>query len=98
MNIWFQGQPHYLKRFVFRVPAAAKWVKNLTAVAQVTVEVQVQSPAWCTGLTNLALLHLQHMLHLRLRFNLWPGNFPMSWVWLKKKKPKIKSLVFNRKS
>lgn len=41
MNIWFQGQPHYLKRFVFRVPAAAKWVKNPTEVVRVAMEVRV---------------------------------------------------------
>ena len=28
----------------------AQWIKNLTSVAQVAVEVQVQSPAQCSGL------------------------------------------------
>ena len=32
------------------VPAMAQGVKNLTAVARVTAEVQVRSPAWCSGL------------------------------------------------
>ena len=29
-----------------------QWVKNLTAVAQVAVEAQVQSPAQCSGLKD----------------------------------------------
>ena len=32
------------------VPAVVQWVKNLTAAAQVTAEVWVLSPAWCSGL------------------------------------------------
>ena len=35
------------------VPAVVQWVKNLTA------EAQVGSPAWCSGLKDLALLQLQ---------------------------------------
>ena len=31
----------------------AQWVKNPTAVALVTAEVWVPSPAWCTGLKDL---------------------------------------------
>ena len=31
------------------VPTMAQWVKNLTTVVQVTVEVWVQSLAWCNG-------------------------------------------------
>ena len=31
-----------------------QWVKRLTAVAQVTVEVLIQSLAWCSGLRILA--------------------------------------------
>ena len=38
------------------VPAVVQWVKNLTAAAQVVVEMQVQSPAWCLGLKDLLLL------------------------------------------
>ena len=37
------------------VPAMAQWVKNLTVEAQVAVEVQVQFPAWHSGLKDLAL-------------------------------------------
>ena len=32
----------------------AQWVKNLTAVAQVTVEVWIRSPAQCSRLKDLA--------------------------------------------
>ena len=39
------------------VPTVAQWVKNLTAVAWVTVEVQVQS-SWCSGLEDPALQQL----------------------------------------
>ena len=38
-----------------------QWVKNLTAAAQVTVEAQVRSLAWCSGLANPVLLQLQRM-------------------------------------
>ena len=31
-----------------------QWVKNLTAVARVTAEVQVQPSAWCSGLKDPA--------------------------------------------
>lgn len=31
------------------IPAMVDWVKNPTAMAQVTVEVQIQSPAWHSG-------------------------------------------------
>ena len=37
------------------VPAVVQWVKNLTA------EAQVGSPAWCSGLKDLALLQLQQV-------------------------------------
>ena len=66
----------------------AQWVKNLTAVAQVPVEVRVQSTAQCSGLNDLAQLHLQ------LGFNPWPGNFHMPQVWpLKKKKENKKRKI-----
>ena len=44
------------------------WVKNLTAAAQVAVEVWVQSLALCNGLKDPALLQVQ------LRFNPSLGN------------------------
>ena len=57
------------------VPTVAQWVKNLTAVAWVTAEVWVPSLAWHSGLTDLALLQLQHRSQLWwLRFNPWPGE------------------------
>ena len=31
----------------------AQWVKNLTAVARVAVELWVRSPAWCSQLKDL---------------------------------------------
>ena len=39
---------------VLGVPAVAQWVKNLTAVARETVKVWVRSPAWYSGLKDLA--------------------------------------------
>ena len=62
------------------VPAMVQWVKNLTAVARVAAEVQVPSPAWCSGLKNLVLPQLCCRSQLQLGFDLWPGNFHMPWV------------------
>ena len=63
----------------------AQWVKNLTAVAWVTVEVQVQSPAHCSGLKDLALPQLWHRWQLQLKFNPGPENFciPEAQLWRK---------------
>ena len=47
---------------------------NLTAVAQVTAEIQVQSPAQSSGLKYLELQQLQ------LGFSPWPRKFHMPWV------------------
>ena len=60
-------------------------VKNLTAAALVTAEVQVPSLAWSSGLKDLALLQWWCRLQLQLRFSLWPRNFHMSLVAPKKK-------------
>ena len=38
------------------MPAAAQWVKNPTAAAEVAAEARVRSPAWSSGLKDLALL------------------------------------------
>ena len=62
----------------------AQWVKNLTRVALVAVEVQVRSPALCSGLKDPALLQLWCRLQLQLRFTAWPGNFYMLLVWPQK--------------
>ena len=48
------------------IPTMVQCVKNLTAVAWVAVEVQVQSLARCSGLKVLALLQLQWRLQLWL--------------------------------
>ena len=56
------------QRIHLRVPAMAQWVKNPAAVAQVTVEVQVQSPAQHSGLKDLMLPQL------RLGFSPWPHS------------------------
>lgn len=53
----------------------AQWGKNLTAVAQVPVDVQVRSPPRSSGLRDPVLLQLQ------LRVGPWPGNFQVPWVW-----------------
>ena len=47
----------------------AQWVKNPTAVALVTSEVQVQLPTWCNGLKDLALPQLWCRSRLWLGFN-----------------------------
>ena len=57
-----------------------QWVKSLTAVAQVALEVWVQSPALHSGLKDLVLLQLQYSSQLQLGFNLWPRNFHMLQV------------------
>ena len=71
------------------IPTVMKWVKNPTAVAQVTGEVQVQSLALRSRLKDLVLLLLQYRALLWLEFDLWLRNFQMPWVQpLKKKKKK----------
>ena len=56
------------------LPAVAQWIKNPTAVAQVTVEAGVHFLVWHSGLKDLALLQLQ------VRINSWPRDFHMSQV------------------
>ena len=67
-----------------RVPATVLWVKNLTSVAQVAVEARVQFPDWHSGLKDPVSPQLW------LRFNPWPENFHIPWVYLFKKKKKRK--------
>ena len=43
------------KKIILGVPAVARWVKNPTAVAWVTDEMQVLSLARCNGLKDLLL-------------------------------------------
>ena len=52
-----------------------QWVKDPTAVALVTAEAQVQSPAQHRGLKNSTLLQLWQRSQLWLGFNPWPRNF-----------------------
>ena len=63
------------------------WVKNLTGVAGVPVEVWVQSLAWCSGLKDLALCHQRSQL--QLGFHPWPGKFHRPWVWPLKNNNKV---------
>ena len=72
------------------VPAVVQWVKNLTAVSRVPVEVQAQTLARSSGLKDLLLLQLLHRSQLWLRFHPWLGNFSTLWVCRKKKNKKKK--------
>ena len=56
-----------------------QWVKNPTAAAGVTAEVQVQAPAQCSGL-RIRVVTAEHRSQLRLGFYPWPGNFNVLWV------------------
>ena len=62
----------------------APWVKNPTAVAWVTVEVQVRSlPSMARSeLKDLAVLQLPRRSQLQLGFNPRPGNVNMPCAWL----------------
>ena len=64
----------------------AQWVKNPTAMAQVTVEVQIRSLAWRSGLEDPTLPWLLHRSQLGLRFIPWPGSFHILWVQPLKRK------------
>lgn len=52
----------------------AQWVKNLTAVAQVTVEAWIPSLAWHNGLKDPALPQRQCSSKPHLGFNSGPGT------------------------
>ena len=56
------------------VCAVAQWIRNPTAVAQVTVEVQFLSLVQSSGLGDLALPQLWHGSQLWFGFNPWLGN------------------------
>ena len=58
----------------------AQWVKNPTALAWVTMEVQVPGsiPGLEEWLKDLALLQLQRW---SLGTDLRPENFHMPWMW-----------------
>ena len=62
---------------ILRVPAVARWVKHLNAAAWVSVEVQVQSPAWHSGLKDPAAARVAAAARIQFR----PRNFQMPQVW-----------------
>ena len=53
------------------VPTVAQWVKNLTAVAWVAVELGVRSPAWPEWIKGYLELELRRWSQQRLRLNFW---------------------------
>ena len=53
-----------------------QWVKNQTAAAWVSAEVQVQSLTWDSELKDPVLPQLWQRSQLQLRFNPWPGDPP----------------------
>ena len=55
--------------FKKRAPAMVQWVKNPTAVALVSAEAQVWSPAPQSGLKDVSLLQVRCRSQLWLRFN-----------------------------
>ena len=64
----------------FGVPAVEQWVKNPTAVARDTAEVQLRPAVQQSRLKDPMLLHL-----LWLRFSPWPRNVHVLRVWPLKK-------------
>ena len=64
----------------------AQWIRNLTAAAQVTEELWVQSPAQHRALEDPVLLQLWYGLQLCLGFNSRSGNFHMLQMRPLKKK------------
>ena len=81
----------------FGVPAVVQWVKNTTAVAQVTVWSQVQSLTQRNRLKDPTLLQLWQRSQLQLRFSPLSGNFHMPCMWPLKKKKKNKKKKNNLK-
>ena len=65
-----------VKNLIKGVPAVACWVKNLPAVAPVTVEAQVSSLARLSGLKDPALPRLWCRSQLWLGFNPWAQELP----------------------
>ena len=56
------------------VPIVVQWIKNLTAMAWISAEAQVQSPAQYSGLKDLVLPRVP------LWFNPWSGTIHMPQV------------------
>ena len=90
ISFWGPGPNVYIfriwDRIIFksriRVPAVSQWVKNSTAAVPVASEAWVQFLAQDNELKDPALLQLWHRLYLWLRFNPWPGNIHVPWIWL----------------
>ena len=89
--LWFiKPFPHSGKWLVLIttivVPARAQWVKNPTAAAHISVEVQVLFPCpalWVKGSSVAAAITAMVLLQLSqlwLRFSPWPRNFHMTQV------------------
>ena len=72
---------YWFKKVDLGVSAVAQWVKNLTEAAQVTMKVWVKSPAQHSGVKYPLLLWLQLSLQLWLRFDLWPRNFHIPYIY-----------------
>ena len=87
----FFKTPHlFIENISGRVPTVAHWIKNLTAVALVTAEVQVQSLAWCSEEKDPALQQLQCMSQLQLRLSSCPGTYKCQGTSKKEKRKKKK--------
>ena len=86
---WSQKNIQSLNTYIKGVPTVAWWVKNLTAVAQVPLKLQLRPLAPSSGLKDPVLLWL-----LWCRWWLWlgldpqPRNFRMPRVWPLKNKIK----------
>ena len=68
-----------------------QWVKNLTAAAWVTEEVQILSLVWCSGLKDPAFPHLWCRWQLQLRFGPLVQELPYAMRAAIKKKKKSKN-------
>ena len=76
------------------VPAALQWVKNPTAAAWVTAQMQVQSPAQQSGLKDLAQVKAVAWIQSLT----WELPYAVSVAIKKKKKKKNKMLLFTWES
>ena len=64
------------------VPTMVQWVNDLAYFCESTASI----PGLAQWIKDLAQLCLWRRSQLWLRFDSWPGNFHMPWVWLKKEK------------
>ena len=64
-----------------------QWIRNPTAVAQVTVESEDPIPGLGRSLRGACVAEAAVKVQQQLGISPWPGSFHMPWVWpLKKKK------------